>query len=80
KPFKVVGILARTGTPVDRTVHIGLDGMQAIHLDWEGGAPLPGVHIPAEFVKKFNLTPTSITAVLVGLKSRARVFAVQRAI
>jgi putative ABC transport system permease protein len=80
KPFKVVGILERTGTPVDRTVHIGLDGMQAIHLDWEGGAPLPGVHIPAEFVKKFNLTPTSITAVLVGLKSRARVFAVQRAI
>ena len=80
KPFKVVGILARTGTPVDRTVHIGLDGMQAIHLDWEGGAPLPGVHIPAEFVKKFDLTPTSITAVLVGLKSRARVFAVQRAI
>lgn len=80
KPFRVVGILARTGTPVDRTVHIGLDGMQAIHLDWEGGAPLPGVHIPAEFVKKFNLTPTSITAVLVGLKSRARVFALQREI
>ncbi|AYR25378.1 ABC transporter permease [Herbaspirillum rubrisubalbicans] len=80
KPFTVVGILARTGTPVDRTVHIGLDGMQAIHLDWEGGAPMPGVHIPAQFVKKFNLTPTSITAVLVGLKSRARVFAVQRAI
>lgn len=80
KPFRVVGILARTGTPVDRTVHIGLDGMQAIHLDWEGGAPLPGLHIPAEFVKKFDLTPTSITAVLVGLKSRARVFAVQREI
>lgn len=78
KPFVVTGILARTGTPVDRTVHIGLDGMQAIHLDWEGGAPLPGVHIDAAFVKKFNLTPHSITAVLVGLKSRARVFAVQR--
>ena len=78
KPFKVVGILAHTGTPVDRTVHIGLDGMQAIHLDWEGGAPMPGLHIPAEFVKKFDLTPTSITAVLVGLKSRARVFALQR--
>ncbi|WP_016836291.1 ABC transporter permease [Herbaspirillum lusitanum] len=80
KPFTVTGILARTGTPVDRTVHIGLDAMEAIHLDWEGGAPLPGVHIPAEFVKKFNLTPTSITAVLVGLKSRARVFALQREI
>lgn len=78
KPFIVSGILARTGTPVDRTVHIGLDGMQAIHLDWEGGAPLPGLHITPAQVKKFDLTPKSITAVLVGLKSRARVFAVQR--
>ncbi|WDZ97593.1 ABC transporter permease [Herbaspirillum sp. WKF16] len=78
KPFVVTGILARTGTPVDRTVHIGLGGMEAIHLDWEGGAPLPGLHIDAGLVKKFDLTPKSITAVLVGLKSRARVFALQR--
>jgi putative ABC transport system permease protein len=78
KPFVVTGILARTGTPVDRTVHIGLDAMQAIHLDWEGGAPLPGLHIAPGLVKKFDLTPTSITAVLVGLKSRAAVFRVQR--
>ena len=42
KPFTVVGILARSGTPVDRSVHIGLDGMEAIHLDWIAGAPLPG--------------------------------------
>ena len=47
KPFTVVGVLARTGTPVDRTVHIGLEAMEAIHLEWRGGAPLPGVHIPA---------------------------------
>lgn len=78
KPFVVTGILARTGTPVDRTVHIGLDAMQAIHLDWEGGAPLPGLHIAPGLVRKFDLTPTSITAVLVGLKSRATVFRVQR--
>ncbi|EJN07023.1 ABC transporter permease [Herbaspirillum sp. YR522] len=78
KPFVVTGILAPTGTPVDRTVHIGLDAMQAIHLDWEGGAPLPGLHIAPGLVKKFDLTPTSITAVLVGLKSRAAVFRVQR--
>jgi putative ABC transport system permease protein len=80
KPFVVSGILARTGTPVDRTVHIGLDAMEAIHLDWEGGARMPGMAIPAEFVKKFDLTPKTITAVLVGLKNRAAVFGVQRAI
>jgi len=41
KPFTVVGVLARTGTPVDRTVHIGLAAMEAIHLEWVGGAPMP---------------------------------------
>ncbi|MET0544466.1 MAG: FtsX-like permease family protein [Variovorax sp.] len=78
KPFTVVGVLARTGTPVDRTVHIGLGAMEAIHLDWIGGAPMPGVQIPADQVRKFALTPKNVTAVLVGLKNRAAVFAVQR--
>ncbi|MBB3177582.1 FtsX-like permease family protein [Variovorax sp. Sphag1AA] len=78
KPFTVVGILARTGTPVDRTVHIGLGAMEAIHLEWAGGAPLPGVKIPADQVRKFDLTPKNVTAALVGLKNRAAVFSVQR--
>jgi putative ABC transport system permease protein len=78
KPFVITGILARTGTPVDRTVHIGLDAMEAIHLDWEGGAPMRGMSIPAELVKKFDLTPKTITAMLIGLKNRAAVFGLQR--
>jgi putative ABC transport system permease protein len=32
-PFRVVGILARTGTPVDRTVHVTLAGMDAVHAE-----------------------------------------------
>lgn len=80
KPFVVSGILARTGTPVDRTVHIGLEAMQAIHLGWEGGVPLPGLAILPEQVRKFDLTPHSVTGVLVGLKLRSQVFAVQREI
>lgn len=78
KPFTVVGILAPTGTPVDRTVHVSLEAITAIHLDWAGGAPMPGVAIPAEHVKKFDLAPREITAMLVGLKSRADVFRLQR--
>ena len=78
KPFTVVGILARTGTPVDRTLHVSLQGMQAIHLDWVGGAPMSGLTIPAEQARKFNLEPKEVTAALVGLKNRAAVFAVQR--
>jgi putative ABC transport system permease protein len=80
KPFTVVGILKRTGTPVDRTVHIRLEGMEAIHLDWVGGAPLPGVKISPEEARKFDLAPKLVTAALVGLKNRAAVFAVQRSV
>ncbi|MDL2336834.1 MAG: ABC transporter permease [Pseudomonadota bacterium] len=78
KPFTVVGILARTGTPVDRTVHISLESMEAIHIDWVGGAPMPGVVIPPEQARKFDLAPKQVTAALVGLKGRAAVFNVQR--
>ncbi len=78
KPFTVVGILAPTGTPVDRTVHIGLQGMEAIHLDWQAGVPLPGQSVSAEQAAQQDLTPRNITAALIGLKSRAAVFAVQR--
>jgi putative ABC transport system permease protein len=80
KPFEVVGVLERTGTPVDRTVHISLQAMEAIHLDWQGGAPIPGVTIPPEMVRKFELRPKEITAALVGLKNRSEVFKVQRRI
>ena len=78
KPFTVVGVLARTGTPVDRTVHVSLQALEAIHLDWAGGAPLPGVRIAAGDARKFDLEPQQVTAVLVGLKSRSAVFNVQR--
>jgi putative ABC transport system permease protein len=54
--------------------------MEAIHLDWQGGAPLPGFQVTAEQVTKFDLTPKSVTALLIGLKNRARVFSLQRAI
>jgi putative ABC transport system permease protein len=78
KPFKVVGILAPTGTPVDRTVHVSLQALEALHLDWVAGTPLPGGQIPADMARKFNLEPEEVTAALVGLKSRAAVFNVQR--
>lgn len=78
KPFTVVGVLARTGTPVDRTVHVSLESLEAIHLEWVGGMPLPGVHIAPEEARKFDLSPKQVTAALVGLKSRAAAFAVQR--
>jgi putative ABC transport system permease protein len=78
KPFTVVGVLARTGTPVDRTVHVSLQAIEAIHLEWAGGAPMPGMRIAPEQARKFDLEPKRVTAALVGLKTRAAAFVVQR--
>lgn len=80
KPFTVVGILQPTGTPVDRSVHISLESMEAIHLDWIAGTPLPGMAVPASEVAQHDLTPKNVTAVLLGLKTRSAVFSVQRSI
>ncbi|MEM9735381.1 MAG: ABC transporter permease, partial [Pseudomonadota bacterium] len=38
KPFRIAGILAKSGTPVDRTVLVSLEGIEAIHVDWARGA------------------------------------------
>jgi putative ABC transport system permease protein len=78
KPFRVAGILERTGTPVDRTVHVSLQAIEAIHIDWRSGAPIPGMSISAEQARKMDLTPKVITAALIGLKSRIATFQVQR--
>ncbi len=80
KPFTVVGILEPTGTPVDRSVHVPLEGIEAIHKDWVNGRHVPGMKISAEQALKMDLTPKLITAFLVGLKSRIATFRVQREI
>lgn len=68
-PFTVTGILARTGTPVDRTVHISLSGMDLIHSDGGGDrARVAGA----------SYEPEEITAFLIGLKSKTSIFALQR--
>lgn len=79
KPFTVVGILARTGTPVDRTLHISLAGMEALHVDWQNGVPARGAgKVSADQAREMQLQPKAITAVLLGLKSKIATFAVQR--
>ena len=80
KPFRVSGILAKTGTPVDRTVHVSLAAIEAIHVDWQSGARIPGQSVSAEDVRKMNLEPKAITAAFIGLKSKLAAFRLQRAI
>ncbi|MFZ9709178.1 MAG: ABC transporter permease [Steroidobacteraceae bacterium] len=81
KPFRVVGVLARTGTPVDRTVHVSLEAITAIHIDWQSGVQAPrGARVSAEEARAAELTPDSITAFMVGMDMKVMTFTMQRAI
>ncbi|MGY4531606.1 putative ABC transport system permease protein [Pseudomonas sp. TE3786] len=81
KPFTVVGILQRTGTPVDRTLHISLGGMEALHIDWKNGVPARGTgRISADQARNMDLTPQAITAFMLGLNNKIATFSMQREI
>lgn len=81
RPFRVVGILKRTGTPVDRTIHVSLEAITAIHVGWESGARNPLADtITEEMIRGYDLTPRDITAFMVGLTDRKTVLRTQRAI
>ena len=72
-PFVVSGILAATGTPVDKTVHVSLPGIEAIHLS---PSALQTIFINPQ--AQAALAPESVTAVLLGLNSKFATFGLQR--
>lgn len=80
KPFQVVGILQPTGTPVDQTLHVSLAGIEAIHIDWQQGVPMPGGKVSAAQALAMDLTPTQITAFMLRLNSKVATFRLQRQI
>jgi len=81
QPFTVVGILAATGTPVDQSVHVSLQGIEAIHQGWQNGMPSRRLQPSSlDAAKLAALQPTQITGFMLGLKSKAATFALQRQI
>ena len=78
QPFKVSGILAKTGTPVDNTIIVSLKAIEAIHVDWSSGAKIPGQVTPIDEIRKMDLATSNITAVLLGIKSKLKIFQLQR--
>jgi putative ABC transport system permease protein len=78
RPFRVSGILERTGTPVDKAVHVSLQAIEAIHVDWRSGTRVEALDIPEERIRAMDLQPKAITAALVGLNSRIQAFRFQR--
>ena len=78
-PFTVSGILAPTGTPIDDSILISLQGLEAVHIGWEQGV-FDGTEVVANDPKLANLQPNTITAFLLGLKNKHDIFNIQRAI
>ena len=79
-PFTVVGILEPTGTPVDQTLHVSLEAIEAIHIGWQNGVKLPGSSALREAADLAALEPDHVTAAMLGLKSRIATLKVQREI
>ena len=75
KPFIISGILKHTGTPVDRTLHVSLAGIEAMHVNWQGAVKKRKA---SKALTEANLQPESITAFLVGLDSKIASFKMQR--
>ncbi len=78
-PFKIVGILNQTMTPIDTAVYINLYGMEAMHFGWESGVPSDEDINPDRF-KKENIQINQITSFLLKLKSRIAVLKMRRMI
>ncbi|MEJ6498297.1 ABC transporter permease [Pseudoalteromonas lipolytica] len=71
-PFNISGVLAPTGTPVDKTLHVSLNAIEAIHL------PLSKQNLLLKNPSVVSLKPASVTAVMLGLKSKFMTFKIQR--
>lgn len=79
-PFRVAGILEPTGTPVDRTLHVSLEGIEAIHVDWPSDSEDPQTSSTGASSSTKELEPKAITAFMLGLESKFDTFKLQRKI
>lgn len=84
RPFRVAGILEKSGTPVDRSLLVSLDGFDGMHEDWKTGEddhdPLRGGHEDRKRDHDGHESDREISAFMLGLKSRAAAISMQRQI
>ncbi|MBI2601429.1 MAG: ABC transporter permease [Deltaproteobacteria bacterium] len=81
RPFHIVGILGKTGTPVDRVILVSLESVEAMHFDWHDGAPpREEEHHDHEEILRADLSPQHISTFLIGLKTKLGIFPIQRMI
>ena len=73
-PFTVTGVLQPTGTPIDYSLFVSVEAFEAVHVGWTpAGARGEGVSADVDLTGG-DFEPKIITAVLVGLASKRRIF------
>jgi putative ABC transport system permease protein len=76
-PFVVSGILQATGTPVDQTIHVSLQGLEVAHMS-ETQAQSLKQQYQGETITPIEIT--KISAIFVGLKSKVQSLQMQSAV
>ncbi|GAA6184682.1 MULTISPECIES: ABC transporter permease [Alteromonadaceae] len=76
-PFTITGILAPTGTPVDRTIHVSMSGLEVAHMS---EAKIDEIQHKIESGQPVNIAVDSVTAMFIGLNSKMQIFQLQRSI
>lgn len=77
-PFKVVGILKPTFTPIDKSILVSLKAIEAIHAGWENGIPPLEEEQDKHVDDHDKISVNQISAFYLGLKSRMQVLTLQR--
>ena len=73
--FKVIGVLNKTGTPIDQAVFLDLKGYELLHLGWQSGKKVFSLEdIDLSSIPDEALIPKTVTAAFVGLKSKLTLF------
>jgi putative ABC transport system permease protein len=71
-PFRIVGLISPTSTPIDKAIFITLEGMEAMHIGWETGVP-SGDRPEKKLLRRHDIEPKQITSFLAGAKARFHV-------
>ncbi|MCY4380633.1 MAG: FtsX-like permease family protein, partial [Proteobacteria bacterium] len=77
--FEVTGILKKTGTALDRSLHISLEGLEAVHAGWSNLEPVSASDSGQQPVTQSlaDIKPKQVSNLLVIVKSKMKIFELQ---
>lgn len=78
--FEITGILKPTGTAVDRSLHVSLEGLEAVHAGWSNIEAATGKSTEEVVHDMGSMEAKQTSVLLVSLKSKLSIFEVQRKI